>query len=134
AIRQRLEELSGQVEAALPRIIDGVPRMSETTLAGSDVDLVSHAIDEIERLMGDTTERHGRWSDLHRHLHFGQGHDWHDIFEFDWPSVREDVRAAGFSETDPLPVPDIDLGAIAGGNPTGAATTALAWERLDDDG
>ena len=36
----------------------------------------------------------GRWGDLHRHLYFGQGHDWHDIHEFDWPSVRSDVEGA----------------------------------------
>jgi hypothetical protein len=84
--------------------------------------------------MGDTAQRRGRWGDLHRHLHFGQGHDWHDIHEFDWPSVRADVEAATFSDTDPLPVPDIDLGQAAAGHLSGAATIALPWDRLDDDG
>jgi hypothetical protein len=70
---------------------------------------------EIERLMGDTAKRRGRWNDLHRHFRFGEGHDWHDIYEFDWPSVRADVEAAGFADTDPPPVPDIDLGEAAGG-------------------
>jgi hypothetical protein len=38
------------------------------------------------------------------------------------------------SDTDPLPVPDIDLGQAAAGHLTGAATIALPWNRLDDDG
>ena len=84
--------------------------------------------------MGDTAERRGRWSDLHRHLYFGQGHDWHDIHELDWPSVRSDVEASALSTFDPLPVPDIDIGRAAAGTLTGVATIALPWERLDDDG
>src|SRR6185437_14681359 len=76
----------------------------------------------------------GRWSDLHRHIHFGLGHDWHDIYEFDWPSIRPDVEAAAFTDTDPLPVPNIDLGQAAAGHLTGTATITLPWERLDDDG
>jgi hypothetical protein len=35
---------------------------------------ISAAIDEIERLMGDTAQRRGRWSEMHRHMYFGQGH------------------------------------------------------------
>lgn len=65
---------------------------------------------------------------------FGQGHDWHDIHEFNWPSVRPDVQAAGFTNTDPLPVPDFDLGQAAAGRLTGTATIALPWDRLDADG
>jgi hypothetical protein len=67
-------------------------------------------------------------------MRFGQGHDWHDILELDWPSVRSDIEAAAFADTDPLPVPSIDLGHAAGGQLTGTATLALAWEKLDDNG
>lgn len=133
AARQRLEELTALVEALLPQLITGVPRDSREPLEGPHVDEAVAAIREIERLIGDTTERRGRWSQLHRHIAFGQGQDWHDIYEFDWPSVRPDIEAAGFAETDPLPVPDIDLGTAAGGQLTGGVTTALPWERLSDD-
>ncbi|MGH3855166.1 MAG: hypothetical protein ACRDR6_17055 [Pseudonocardiaceae bacterium] len=91
------------------------------------------AVGEIERLMGDAAQRRGRWSDLHRHLSFGEGHYWHGIHEFDWPSVRSDVQAA-VADTDPLPVPDIDLGQAAAGRLTGTATIALPWDRLNDEG
>jgi hypothetical protein len=134
AARERLEHLITAVEAALLRLLDGVPRASNDRLEGPDVDLVTSAIGEIERLMGDAARTRGRWGALHRHVHFGQGHDWHDIREFDWPSVRADIEAATFADSDPLPVPDIDLGHAAAGHLTGTATIALPWDRLDDDG
>jgi hypothetical protein len=110
-----------------------VPRDSQKRLDGADIDQITAAVSEIERLVGDTAQRRGRWSDLHRHIYFGQGHDWHDIRELDWPSVRSDIEGAALSDTDPLPVPDIDLGHASAGNLTGKATIALPWNRLDDD-
>lgn len=134
AIRERLQELTTLIDAALLRIIAGVDRHSTDEIRSSDTESVHSAFEEIERLLGDATERKGRWGDLHRHLHFSQGHDWHDIREFDWPSVKPDIEAARFADADPLPVPDIDLGAAAAAEPAGAATTALAWSALDDSG
>ncbi len=134
AARERLEQLTAVIDTALPRLLDGVPRDSQHRLEGPAVDQITAAVSEIERLMGDVAARRGRWHDLHRHLRFGQGHDWHDIHEFDWPSVRSDVQAAAFTDIDPLPVPDIDLGQAAAGHLTGTATIALPWDRLDDEG
>lgn len=134
AARERLQQVTAIIDIALPRLLDGVPRDSQERLAGTDIDQVTAAVGEIERLMGDTTQRRGRWDDLHRHLHFGQGHDWHDIRELDWPSVRSDVEAGALSDIDPLPVPDIDLGQASTGRLTGIATIALPWSHLDDDG
>lgn len=134
AARERLQQLTAVIDSALLGLLSGVPRDSQDQLEGPEVDQINAAIGEIERLMGDTAQRRGRWGDLHRHLHFGQGHDWHDIHEFDWPGVRLDVEAAAFSDTDPLPVPDIDLGHAAAGHLSGTATIALTWDRLDDDG
>lgn len=111
-----------------------MPRDSRKRLEGPDIDKVTASVDEIERLLGDTTQRRGRWSDLHRHLHFGEGHDWHDIHELDWPSVRSDVEGADISDVEPLPVPDMDLGQASAGHLTGTATISLPWDRLDDDG
>ncbi|MGH3867026.1 MAG: hypothetical protein ACRDQ4_12965 [Pseudonocardiaceae bacterium] len=111
-----------------------MPRDSQDPLTGSAVDQITAAVGEIERLMGNVAARRSHWDDLHRHLHFGQGHDWHDIHAFDWPSVRPDVQAAGFTNTDPLPVPDFDLGQAAAEHLTRTATIALPWDRLDDDG
>ena len=134
AAREGLQRLITLIDTALPRVTDRVSRASRERVEGVEVDQINTAIGEIERLMGDTAQRTGRWGYLHRHLHFGQGQDWHDIFEFDWPSVRSDVEASALADTDPLPVPDIDLGHAAAGHLTGNATIALQWGRLDDDG
>jgi hypothetical protein len=134
AARERLQQLAALLDTALPRLLDGVSRDSQERLEGPEAEELIAAIGEIERLIGDAAQRRGRWGDLHRHLRFGQGHDWHDVLEFDWPSVRLDVEAAGLSDTDPLPVPDIDLGEAAAGELTGKATLALPWERLDAEG
>ncbi|MFL6119605.1 restriction endonuclease [Actinophytocola sp.] len=134
AARERLAQLTTVIDASLPRLLVDVARDSQARLEGPEVDQITTAVDEIERLLGDTAQRRGRWSDLHRHLHFGQGHDWYDIAEFDWPSVRPDIEASTLADSDPLPVPDIDLGQAAAGHLTGTATTALPWDRLDDDG
>ncbi|MHA7961253.1 restriction endonuclease [Streptomyces sp. L500] len=134
AARDRLRQLQVLVDTALPLLVQGVPRDSREQLTAPAVGQITAAVTEIERLMGDAAQRLGRWSDLYRHIRFGQGHDWHDIAEFDWPSVRVDVSAAGFSDTDPLPVPDADLGQASAGHLTGQATTALEWSILNDDG
>lgn len=133
ATRQRLQQLVATVDFGLSALLATVPRDATYVLEDGLADELRNAIGEIERLLADTIERRGRWSDLHRHMHFGQGHDWHDILEFDWPTVRPDVEAGAIAEADPLPVPDIDLGEAAAGRLTGKATVGLPWMRLDDD-
>lgn len=134
AVRDRLNELIAVVDAGLPVLLAGVPRDSGKVLDGDLRDQLRAVVPEIERLMGDTARQSDRWHDLRRHMRFSQGHDWHDILEVDWPSVRVDAEAASHSDADPLPVPDLDLGHAAAGRLTGGATSALPWDRLDDVG
>ena len=134
AARQRLQQLTAVVDTALVQLVRRVPEDGHDRIEGSEVVQITDAVGEIERLVGDTVQRRGKWSELRRHLRFGQGNDWHEIHDVDWPSVAPDIEAAGFTDTDPLPVPGIDLGHAAGGLLTGPATLALRWDRLDDDG
>jgi hypothetical protein len=134
AIRERLEQLTTLIDIGLSGIVQGVERESSEKINNESTDSIVAAVREIERLIGDIAQRQGRWSDMHRHMYFSEGHDWHDIIEFDWPGVREDIQAASFADTDPIPVPRIDLGKAAGGQLTGTVTLALQWGRLDDDG
>lgn len=134
AARSRLEQLIATVDAALPVALKGVERDSLELLQNGQTEQTEAAVGEIARLLGDAAGDTGRWWDLHRHMRFSQGHDWHDIVEFDWPAVRADITAKALGDSDPLPVPDIDLGQAASGHLTGIATLALPWERLDDDG
>ncbi|WP_211221746.1 restriction endonuclease [Granulicoccus phenolivorans] len=133
-IRDRLQDLVGIVDTLLPQILDGAPDDS-TPVNDSRIEEITRSITEIERLMGDTAARVGRWGHLHRHIRFSEGHDWHDIHELDWPSVKVDIEAACFSEVDPLPIPPgVDLAHLAASKPKGPASTALNWDLLDDTG
>ena len=132
AVRERLSQLVAMIDTGLRSLLNDVPRDSSGVLEGPLTEQLQAAMPEVGRLMGETARQSKRWFDLHRHLHFGQGHDWYDIQEFDWPSVRGDVEAAGRGDADPLPVPDLDLGVAAAGQLTGTATSALPWERLNE--
>jgi hypothetical protein len=133
AVRRRLQALTETIDALLGRIVAGLPTESDDAVWTEDAAAALTSVEEIERLLGDTVERRGRLTDLRRHLGFAQPHDWRDIASMDWASVRSDIESAGFSETDPLPVPDIDLGEVSAAKVTGAASTALQWPVLSDD-
>lgn len=143
AIASRLTELTDQVSRLIESVLSGLPTPEEwnasppgprVRIDTPEVEEIERCLAEIERLLGQTVERTGRWSDLHRHLRFGEVHDWHDISTLDWPSVLSDIDAAKVGEADPVPVPDIDLGEIGKSELTGQATTALDWSVLDPDG
>lgn len=122
AARERLRQLVTAIDVELQQLLMNVPRNSTVVLTGPVADELRSTVGEIERLIADTVERRGRLGDLHRHLHFGEGHDWHDINEFDWPTVKPDIEAGAFTDVDPLPVPEIDIGEAAADTFVGAVT------------
>jgi hypothetical protein len=97
--------LTSLIEVTLPQLPNGVPRASRDRLEGPMVDQITAAIGEIERLMGDAAARQGRRGDLYRHMHFGEGHDWHDIYEVDWPPPTHRCRSRH-----PNPTSDLSVG------------------------
>lgn len=121
------------IDETLPQLLEGVPRTSLDEIHGPLAEAVRGAVQELDRLLGDTLVRVGRWGDLYRHLSFSQGHDWHDIAEMDWPDVKARIVAATYSELEPIPVPEVDLGTAAATQPSGPAATALNWEVLDPE-
>jgi hypothetical protein len=134
AVRTRIEVLVSEVDRLLPLAVCDVARDSRDQLGNPETLLIGQHIAEIDRLLADTCPRVGRWSFLYRHMSFTEGHDWWDIAEFDWPSVKPEILSATIAESDPLPVPDIDLGVAARSEPTGGVTTALRWDSLNDEG
>ncbi len=90
-------------------------------------------IAELERLLGDSTGRPSRWSDLRRHLSFWEDVDLHDILDKDWPSVKADLDQFFYDEFEPMPVDVDDLGALVSARPTGPVTTGLEWSHLNAD-
>lgn len=128
AIADRLNHLVAAVDTSL-RVIS-----SDDSAAESDhYSAVENGVAELDRLVGDAIERRGRWSDLRRHLRFGQGHDWDDIAALDWPTVRADVLAALDTTDRPLSVPAVDLGTLASSKPAGGVTTQLAWTSINEE-
>jgi hypothetical protein len=134
AVRDRLDTLTRTIDACLATVLQEVNVESHENVDHPCVVDVSAAFQEIDRLVGDSAERRGRWGDFRRHLRFNEGVDWRDIANLDWPSVRADIDAITLAESDPLPVPAIDLGEAASGELVGVATLSLPWEVLDDDG
>lgn len=134
AIRTRIEVLVAEVDRLLSICVHNVPPGGGDRLETPETEFVRDHIAEIDRLLGDAIPRAGRWPDLRRHMSFSQGHDWWDIFELDWPSVKPAILTAVVAETDPVPVPDIDLGVAAANEPSGGVTTALRWDLITDAG
>lgn len=134
AVRTRVEVLVAEVDRLLPICVRNVPREARDKMQTAETEVIRDRIAEIDRLLGDATPRAGRWSDLRRHMSFSEGRDWWDISELDWPSVKPEILSAVIAETDPLPVPDLDLGVAAANEPSGGVTTALRWDLITDEG
>lgn len=112
-----------------------IPAGPRVRIETPQVGEIEECLVELERLLGETVERTGRWGALHRHLlRFGEVHDWHEIATVDWPSVQLDIDAAKVGEADPIPVPDVDLGDIGKTELTGHATTILKWTAINPEG
>lgn len=133
AVRHRIEELVAEVDRLLPLIVDGVPTDADDPLEHPGTALIRDHIAEVERLLADTCPRAGRWPHMRRHMSFGQCRDWWDITQLDWPSIKPEILAATAAPSDPLPVPDIDLGVAARSAPSGGVTSALQWDAINDD-
>jgi hypothetical protein len=131
-VRRRAEELIGDIRTLLPELKQRVARDSEP-ITDPDWPILVERIQELDRLMGNSITRTGRWNDLRRHMAFAQGVDLHDIEEHDWPTVVKDIEAGLYGEFEPMPVKVEDLGALAQSQPGGAVRTKLAWEALSDE-
>jgi hypothetical protein len=133
AVRSRIEVVVSEVDRLLPLAVLDVRRDSGERVERPETELIRNHIAEIDRLLADTSTRAGCWANLYRHMSFSEGHDWWDIVEFDWPSVKPEILSAALAESDPLPVPDIDLGVAAASEPSGGVTTALRWDSITDE-
>lgn len=133
-VREPLTTLIDSVDVSLRQIREGVGAEPPATMHGDSWDELRSYIDQIGVLMGSSIKRPLRWSDLQRHLSFGEYQDFHDIERVDWPNVKEALRAGLYGQNDPLPVAVDDLGTLVTQKPTGPVTTALNWAALDDDG
>jgi Restriction endonuclease len=88
--------------------------------------------EQIHGLLATDMPSNGRWSDMARHLHFAEPHDLRDIYNMDWPSIRQSILDHVF-QGEPLRVEVEDLAVYRTSSPTGTVSTSLNWAVLDDD-
>lgn len=130
AISSRAETLIADVDQTLGQLVPLYER-DDTSIVDPRWERLSVDVRELDRLLGDSATRTGRWGELRRHLAWSQGTDLHDIAIHDWPSVRRDIDAAIYPDVEPLQSEDVDLGELATSAVQGAVTVRLKWELLD---
>lgn len=98
-----------------------------------DFDGLKADVAELGMLLGSSIPRPPRWSDLNRHLAFGQYGDLSDIVQHDWPAVSAGLRKSMYGDNEAVPVDVEDLGALVNERPRGPVATRLKWEALSDE-
>lgn len=131
-VRQRAQQLLGEIAALFAELVKRIERDNEA-ISDPEWPALVEAIREVERLMGSSMTRTGRWRELARHLAWAQGCDLHDIADHDWPSVLNDIQSALYDQFEPMPVQVDDLAELAATHPRGPVSTKLAWNVLDDE-
>lgn len=134
-VRDSIDELIDQIDGRLRTLAEhlaGDFKPGES-VEDEEFEKLKADIDQIATLLGSSVGGPPRWSDLYRHLHFGQLGDLHDIIEHDWPSVKAGLRKSLYGEKEPVPVEVADLGALVKAKPKGQVATQLKWESLSDD-
>lgn len=131
-VRDALEELIDFVDADIRIIKNELEAVTEqpSVMGGESWDRLKDHIAQIDTLLGSGAKPLARWSDLHRHLHFATLHDFNDVDQHDWPSVKGAIRASMYGENEPIPSKVGDLSELVSNKPSGPITSKLHWERL----
>lgn len=87
-------------------------------------------ITQLESLFGSSKKHPSGWSDLKRHLHFGQRCDLRDIIETDWPAIKSSLESLIYGAHDPLPISVTNLSDLVNNRPQGQVIVELDWPRL----
>lgn len=133
-VRDTLQSVIDSIDEDLRDLaieLESESEINEAVTRPSFDDLKSH-IAEVDTLLG-SEPRPSRWTDLHRHLHFGLLGDLQDIIKHDWPSVKSGIRQSLYAEKEPIPVEVDDLGSLVSSKPSGPIVTKLNWENLSPD-
>lgn len=128
-VREHLVSLIGKSDTLLSALTSRLERNREP-VEGEDWERLKEILNQIERLVGSSIPRKGRWKDLRRHIAWGQGVDLYDIAEYDWPSVRSEIENNLYSELEPLPMEVEDLVDIVESRPRGPVSIKLQWSAI----
>lgn len=132
-IRDALVSLIDEVDGILrkARQLDLFAHGAGKTDAGI-LEELRNRVKQIEVLLGSSIGKPNRWSDLSRHLHYGEYGDLRDIVAVDWPAVKDGLRKGLYGAHDPVPVEVEDLGTLVASRPMGPVAIGLSWDKLDD--
>jgi hypothetical protein len=134
-VRRAVLEHIDSVDEKLARLSASVPEAAALNdpVDRALVDSIQNDVDQIDMLLGGSVTKPPRWSDLQRHLSFGQVCDASDIVKLDWPAVKGTLWRFLYSDKEPVPIEVEDLGGLVAGRPEGPVATKLNWERLSDE-
>lgn len=134
-IRGAMQDVIARVDVTLRVLRGSFPESAEVTqsIEQPEWDELKQQAQEIETLLGSSLPRPGRWSDLRRHLRFGQVSDLQGILRLDWPEVKSGLTKGLYDEDEAIPVEVEDLGVLAAVHPTGSVATRLKWEKLSPE-
>lgn len=132
--RQAVQDICRQIELTLEELGSSVKKQKTISLLAKpkwqELDSLFKSIDA---LLGKSLGRPERWSDMARHLSFGQRGDYDDIVSHDWPNIRQWLDRALYAESDPIPIAAKDLGELVNSKPQGQVATELNWEALSPE-
>lgn len=98
-----------------------------------DLELIASLTDkvhQIDNLLGDSVQRPSRWSDIERHLSWGQIQDLNDILLLDWPSIKPELQSS-FQDCDPFHIDTKDIGDLVDkSHKVGKIGTSLNWASI----
>jgi hypothetical protein len=103
------------------------------SLVDPEWDALQDHVNQIDTLLGSSVKRPQKWGNLNSHLRSGRFHDFCDIEQIDWPSVKSELRRSVPCAYDPVPVRVKDLSDIVASRPRGPVATKLDWRKLTAD-
>lgn len=131
-VRKSLEETMLSIDADL-RVLKASPDYSNepgTPVESEEWTSLNNHVNALAMMLGKDLPQKSRWSDLKRHLRFGEANDLRDIIQYDWPDVKSNLTTLTFGEDDPLPVAVSDLSDLVKAKPSGPIATQLDWNGL----
>ncbi|MCV7254644.1 restriction endonuclease [Mycobacterium hackensackense] len=132
-VRTRCEELVRTVDTLLVSVPVDLDQELPEAQAAPILMAIEQAVHELERLLGESLKGGPRQVDLHRHLHFAQPHDLHDIAVLDWPVFRPHLEQVLYDDDDPVFVDVEDLAQLTNVGSSRVSAT-IHWDRIDADG
>ena len=131
ALKKTIDDIDANLRE-LNRILDS-DEASNTHVDEDEFEELKNNVAQIATLLGDSVTKPQRWTDLHRHMHFGMLGDLEDIIKHDWPAVKAGLLKSLYGEKEPIPVGVDDLGDLVKQKPQGPVATRLKWETLSEE-